>query len=336
MHMRNISKLVLKLSAFLNKYVMIYVLVISFVVLTLILEDFASPSNLINILRQMSMIAIISAGSFLVIVGGGVDISVGSTVGLSGMLFAICIVDFGISPIISIIIALLIGAIVGVLNGVLVAVIGIPSLIATFGLMSISEGLTYVLTDGVPVAGLPDSITFLGTGYIWVVPWPVIIMVCVFILVHLLSQKTKVGKRLYAVGSNTKTAKLAGINVVLTSILSYIICGVLAALSGILLACRLESGQPSAGSGWAFEAIIAVVIGGVSLSGGKGKVIGVFLGALLIAVITNGMSFLNLSSYYQQMIKASILVITMVFDVLINKKRVEETDKLVVFNTGFN
>lgn len=301
---------------FLDEYAIIYgifALIIIVAVVTRVMLGtftiFLSVGNLMNVLRQVSMIAIMAAGMFFVIVSAGVDISVGATVGLINVLFAGFIMWFGFPPILSALMCLVIAAAIGVVNGTLVAHFGIAPLIATLGMQSVIRGLIFVITSAYAVFGLPKSINWLGNGYfLKYIPIPVIIMVAIFILVYFVSVRTRFGRSVYAVGGNIDAAYLAGINEKIVRIACYVIANVLAAISGLILTSRLASGQPNSGTGWEFEAIIATVIGGVSVVGGKGRAFGVLAGALLLGLFTNGMTLMNINSYYQQMIKGVILI----------------------------
>lgn len=303
-----------------SEYVIIYAVIGLSIILSLASDTFLSTGNIMNVLRQTSMIAILAAGIFFVMVGGGIDISIGSLVGLTGIAFAGSIVKWGWNPVPAFILAIVIGCLAGFVNGILATKLGIPPMIASLGMMSAARGITYVVTNAYPISGLPNSIAFLGRGYFFGIPIPVIIMIAAFLIVHFISQRTKFGRFVYAAGGNGEAAHLSGIKVEKVLTITYIICGALAALSGVILVSRLNSGQPNAGLGWEFEAIIATVIGGVSITGGKGKVIGVFFGAILIGLLTNGMTLLNVSSYYQQIIKGAVLVFAIGLDVYKTKK----------------
>lgn len=305
---------------FFKEYVIIYALVALFIILTIANENFLTASNMMNVLRQISMIAIMAAGVFLVLLTAGIDISVGAIVGLAGMIFAYAVVEMELPGFVAILFALAVGAFVGVCNGFMIAKIGIPPIIASLGMQSMARGYTYVMTDAYPIPGIPDEISVLGRGYLGFVPWPILIMLVVFLMIGFISQKTVFGRHIYLVGGNEEAAYLSGIAVVRVKWITYVINGALAALSGVILACRLASGQPNAGTGWEFEAVIAGVIGGVSVLGGKGKALGVFFGAFLVGLLSNGMNLLNVNSYYQQMIKGLVMVLAIGLDVYKNKK----------------
>lgn len=306
-----------------SEYVIIYAVIGLGVVLSFASSAFLSTGNLMNVLRQTSMIAILAAGCFLVMVGAQIDISTGSLVGLTGIAFAAAMVNWGWDPIIAFIFAVIIGAVSGIINGWMVTIVGIPALIATLSMMQAARGVTYVVTNAYPISNLPKSIDFIGRGYLLGIPVPVIIMVIIYLVIGFVSQRTKFGRYVYAVGGNKEAARLSGIKVNKIMIITYIICGIFAALSGVILVSRLDSGQPNAGIGWEFQAIIAAVVGGVSVVGGKGKILGVFFGAVLMGLLTNGMTLLDVSSYYQQIIQGAVLVFAIGLDVYKNRKASE-------------
>lgn len=302
-----------------KKYFILYAVIALFILLSFISDTFFSLHNIVNILRQSSMIAIIAVGVFFTIVTAGIDISVGSTVALAGVIMAKSIVDFGMPIIMGSLIGLLVGGIVGFINGYLIAKRGIPPFVATLGTMGAVRGLTYVLTNAYPVSGLPSAITFLGRGYLGPIPVPVLVMIIVYITAYIVTEHTRVGRFMFAIGGNEEAAHLSGIRINKYRIFAYLNSGVLAALSGLILVSRLASGQPNAGIGFEFEAITAAVVGGTSLAGGKGNILGVFFGALFIAILLNGMVLLNISSYYQQMLKGIVLILAVMIDVSQNK-----------------
>lgn len=294
----------------------VFVSLILVLVLSIASDVFLTSMNLVNILRQISMTAILAVGSFFVLIAGGIDISLGSTVGFCGVMFAILTAKTGLNPAVAFLLTLLIGLTCGAINGVLVAWCKIPPFVVTMGTMSVVRGATYLVTNAVPVTGLPKSIAWIGRGYLWRIPWPVFIMFMIFIIAGFVSQKTKYGRFCYAVGGNEKAAFLSGINVPMVRTITYIIGGLLAAVSGVILTSRLNSGQPAGGNGWEFAALTAAVLGGVSIKGGKGKALGVFFGALFVGLLTNGMSLLEVSSYVQDITTGVVLILAIGIDVI--------------------
>ena len=314
-----------RLLGFLNKfnqnYFIFYIVLATIVILSFSSDSFLTETNLMNVLRQCSIISIIAAGSFLIIVTTGIDISVGATVGFVGVLIAKLIVDYGFNIWLAIFLGLIVGVLVGIINAYLVTSWKIPAFVVTLGTMGSFRGLTYVITNAYPVSGLPDSLMIIGRGYIGPVPIPVIIMLAVYVIGYIITEHTKTGRFIYALGGNREAAHLSGINVKFYEGLTYAIGGFLAAIAGVILLSRLNSGQPNGGMGFEFEAITAAVLGGTSFYGGKGKIFGVFLGAFFIALLNNGMALLNVGSYYQQMIKSIILILAVLLDVYKNKKQ---------------
>jgi ribose/xylose/arabinose/galactoside ABC-type transport system permease subunit len=304
-----------------RNYIMVFVVIVLFFILAMVSDAFLSETNLFNVLRQMSMVAILAVGSFFVLAGGGVDISVGSLVGLTSVVVAASLSNWNLSPFVAIILALLVGAVFGLINGLLIACIGVPPLIGTLGTMEIGRGLLYVFTNGYAIPIKITAISFIGKGYLWRIPWPVVFMVIIYLAGQFVSQKTKFGRFVYAIGGNEEASYLSGIRVVKIRLLTYVIGGLTAGISGVILASRMSSGQPNAGIGWEFEAITAALIGGVSILGGKGKVFGVFLGAVLLALLTNGMTLLDVSPYWQRVIRGTVLVGAIILDVFRSKRQ---------------
>lgn len=307
-----------KIKRFLDDYSIIYAVLILIVILSLASPDFLSVKNFTNVFRQISMIAILSVGMFFVMVGGGIDISCGATVGITGVLFAMFMVNFKINPIIAFFLTIIVGALIGITNGTLVTRFGIPAMIATLATQSIARGLTYVITGAYPISGLPESISFLGRGYVFNIewlPWPVLILIVLAIIAHFVAVRTKFGRSVYAVGGNPEAAYLSGIKDKKIQVITYIALGILSSIAGMILTSRLASGQPNGGLTWEFEAITAAVIGGVSITGGRGKLFGALLGAVLIGLLTNGMTLLNMNSYLQQMVKGIVLMLAIGFDI---------------------
>lgn len=303
-----------------RKYFIVYAVITLILILSFLSTAFLSMNNIINILRQSSMIAIIAVGVFFTIVSAGIDISVGSTVAISGVMMAKAVTDYNMPIFLGIIFGLGVGALVGFVNGYLIAKRKIPPFVATLGTMGAVRGLTYVITNAYPVSGLPQGIYFIGRGHVGPIPVPVIIMLVVYILAYITAEHTRVGRFIFAIGGNEESAHLSGIHIDRYRMFAYITSGTLAGLSGIILVSRLASGQPNAGIGFEFEAITAAVVGGTSLYGGKGTILGVFFGAIFIAILLNGMVLLNISSYYQQMLKGIVLILAVMIDVARNSK----------------
>jgi len=316
---KNIFKSILE--TIINDYIIIFAVILLVIVLSFMTESFMTVTNIMNVLRQMSMVAILAVGMFFVMVGGGIDISVGSLVGLTSIVTAAALTNWNLHPAVAILLSLAVGAFCGLINGTFVAKIGVPALIGTLGMMEVARGLLYVFTEGYPIGIKSTSISFIGKGYLWKIPWPVIFMLVIYCIGHFISQKTKFGRYVYAVGGNNEASYLSGIKIINIQMVTYIMSGLAAGISGVILASRMGSGQPNAAVGWEFEAITAALIGGVSITGGKGKVFGVLFGAILISLLTNGMTLMDVSSYWQRVIKGCVLVGAIVLDVYRTKRQ---------------
>jgi len=281
--------------------------------LSLLSREFLTVSNLLNLLRQVSINAIIACGMTLVILTGGIDLSVGSVLALSSAVLA-GLAAGGTPWPLALLAALALGAALGLFNGVIITRGKIAPFVATLGTMAIARGFTLVYTGGRPVTGLPSALRWLGTGYVGPIPAPIIIMVAVFAVVYLVLAHTPVGRFIYAVGSNEEAARFAGIPVARVTALTYVITGLASALAGAILTGRLNSAQPTAGSGFELDAIAAVVLGGTSLAGGQGSVLGTAIGALIIGILDNGLNLLGVSSFYQQVAQGAVILLAVLMD----------------------
>jgi ribose transport system permease protein len=282
-------------------------------------QYFFTADNLLNVSLQASITAIIAVGMTFVILTGGIDLSVGSVVALTGIV-ATCVIKMDIfgSPFLSFTISIFAGLGFGMLSGLIAGLFvtkyKVTAFIVTLALMTIWRGAAFVFTDGRPVWGLPEMFSVLGGGRIIGIPVPSIIMIILFGIAHIILTSTRFGRYVYAVGGNTEAARLVGIKTNRILIAVYSICGVLAALSGILLASRMNSGQPNAGIMYELDVIAAVVVGGTSLNGGRGTIIGTFFGAMLIAVLRNGLNLLNVNSYIQQVVVGIVILLAVLMD----------------------
>lgn len=295
---------------------------IEFVFFALTSDHFLTPENLLNVTLQTSIIAIIAAGMTFVILTAGIDLSVGSLVALTGVIAA-WILKFNLPPALglsfAIIGGLLVGALSGTIAGFFITSFRVTPFITTLALMTIWRGLAYIWVDGRPIWGLPPVFDGLGSGRIGGIPFPSIVMLLVYLLAWFTLQHTQFGRNVYAVGGNAEAARLAGIATRKTLLRVYIICGALASLSGVLLASRMSSGQPNAGLMYELDVIAAVVVGGTSLFGGRGSVLGTFIGAMLIGVLRNGLNLTGVGSYVQQVVLGVVILLAVLLDQL--KKR---------------
>lgn len=290
-------------------------LIVLFVLFAVLNSNFLTSSNMINLLRQVSINGLIAIGMTMVITSDGIDLSVGATLGLTGMITALLITS-GVPPFLAIIICLLIGTILGGINGVLISKFKLQAFIVTLATMTIYRGVTYVISDGKPISNIStDSIlTFIGKGKIGFLPMPVLIFILAFIIGYFIMNKTVFGRNIYATGGNQVATRLAGIDTDKVKIKVYAISGFLAALAGLILVSRLNSAQPTLGDGYELDAIAAVAIGGTSLAGGRGRITGTLIGVLILGTISNGLNIMGISSFYQEIIKGLIILIAVLID----------------------
>jgi ribose/xylose/arabinose/galactoside ABC-type transport system permease subunit len=278
-------------------------------------DAFARPSNLLNIVKQASINGILACGMMFVIISGGIDLSVGSTAALAGVMAAHFSHAGEYPLILPIFVALGIGALVGYINGIGVAYGEIPPFIVTLGTMTAVRGAALIASGGAPVFNVSKPFEYVASGFLLGVPLLAIYFAGIVALTAIILTKTVFGRRVYSVGGNEIAANVSGINVRGMKISVYVIAGTLAGFAGMLLASRTVSGSPTAGSGYELDAIAAVIIGGVSMAGGAGKWYGTVIGALMIAVIGNGLDILGVSSHYQFVIKGAIIVFAVLIDI---------------------
>jgi ribose transport system permease protein len=275
---------------------------------------FLTFSNITDVTRQAVFIAIIAFGATFVIGMGGIDLSVGANLALSSLVAAHMMLS-GLNVYLAVVGGLIFGALIGMINGVLIAKVGITDFIVTMSVMVICRGIINVYTEGIPMTGLVDpGFQFFGQALLGPLPMPVVITILVFGLCYFLMYKTRFGRYTLSIGSNAEAARLVGINIPSIKIMVYAFTGLLAALSGILLTSRLEAAMPEAGGGYELDVIAAVVMGGTSLSGGKASLVGTAIGAILMAVVRNGLNLLNVNTFWHQVVIGSIILIAVAAD----------------------
>ena len=288
------------------------ILVVICVVIALLEPRFLSRSNLLNVLRLSAILALATYGQAVVIIGGGIDLSIGSIAAMVSVLSAMMASTLGIIP--GFVIGVLVGSALGGINGVLISQFRVPAFIATFGMLVYAEGVANYISKGAPIEFMPEGFGFLGSGYIGPIPVPIIIAVMMFILVHLLLTRTKLGRCLFAIGGNDRATWLSGVDVGKYRISSYVSSGVLTGLAALVLTSRINSGQANIAPSLPFDTIAAVAIGGISLYGGEGKLIQAVLGATIISVINNALNLINVSTYVQMMVMGGVILIAVSFD----------------------
>ena len=281
---------------------------------------FLSVANILNVFRQSSINAVIAIGMTFVILTGGIDLSVGSILAFCGAVSA-AMLSSGINPVLSLLVALVLGLFFGIVNGFLVSVMKLQAFIVTLVTMTFLRGATLVFTNGKPITVNDGGALFenIGGRYLFNIPIPIYITLILFVAGHYILTNTRFGRYTYAIGGNEEATKLSGIKVNNIKIWIYGISGILSALAGIITTSRLFSAQPTAGTGYELDAIAAVVLGGTSLAGGVGKITGTALGAIIIGVLGNALNLLDVSSYYQMMIKAAVILIAVLIDKKSNK-----------------
>jgi len=302
----------------------IIALFIMAVAMTILSDNFATRENLFNVARQISVNLCISIGMTMVILTGGIDLSVGSILAFTGAIAAGLIKNgielhganlfVGFTLLGVLFIALIAGGILGWFNGFMISKFKVPPFVATLAMLTIARGLTMLYTRGFPITQLGDNFNFIGTGWFLGVPMPVWISIFIITFSIIFINKTRTGRYIYAIGGNERAALLSGVRVNRVKTIVYIITGVLSAVAGLLVTARLDSAQPNAGLGYELDSIAAVVIGGTSLSGGKGSILGTVIGASIIGVLNNGLVLLDVSPFWQQVIKGVVILLAVIID----------------------
>ena len=295
-----------------NGILLVFFLII--VGLSILSPYFLTVTNILNIIRQTSIYGIIAVGMTFVILTGGIDLSVGSILALSGAVAAGLMKNNDVAPLIAALVAIVVGGGIGLVNGLLITFGKIAPFVVTLGMVTIARGLTLIYTGGYPISGFGDGFRQLGGGYVLGIPVPVIIFIATVALAWFILNHTRLGRYTYAIGGNEETVKLSGINVRFYKSMVYVIVGIMSSLSALILTARLNSAEAVAGQGYELDVIAAVVIGGTSLSGGRGSIIGPLIGALLIGTINNGMNLLGISPYFQQVVKGALIIGAVILD----------------------
>ena len=312
-----VAKKNINFKALLEEYKSLIGLVILIGIVGILSPSFFTVANLLNVLRQTSINGVIAAGMTFVILTGGIDLSVGSILGFSGAVAASCLAS-GQSMFVTIILTLVIGSGVGLINGIIISKGKLQPFIVTLATMTILRGATLVFTDGKPISlgSGTSAIAFskIGGGTILGIPTPVVIMIFAFAICYYILTQTKMGRYTYALGGNEEATRLSGLNADRIKMFVYTISGLLASVAAIIITSRLFSAQPNAGDGYELDAIAAVVLGGTKLAGGKGKITGTIIGALIIGVLSNALNLLNVSSYFQMIAKGVVILIAVLLD----------------------
>lgn len=298
---------------FINTFRAVIILLLMCIVASFLSPAFLSVTNLFNVVRQVAVVAIIACGMTYVILTGGIDLSVGSIVGFSGAFAAGALAATG-NTVFAILISLLLGVACGICNGFFVSKCGIPPFIATLGMMTLLRGCILVYTKGAPIPVKEDSFKFIGKGDIFGIPFPIILLIIIYILAYFSLGHTKFGRSVYALGGNKEATRLSGISVVKTEWLTYIINGLMCGIAAVVLTARLGSAQSTGGTGYELDAIAAVILGGTSLSGGSGFVLPTVVGALIMGIIDNILTLLNVNPHATNIVKGAVILLAVLAD----------------------
>lgn len=293
-------------------YGIVAILLLLVIVFTAASPNFMNIGTIFTILKQVAITGIISVGMTIVMLTGGIDLSVGSIAGVSSVTAAILMmskVPMPIACLITVAIALLYGT----FSGVLIAKLKMPPLIATLGMMTALRGMAFIVTNGLPVFGFSPTFGDFAQGSLWIIPYPVILLALIFVIVKFILDRTTFGRYIYGVGGNEEASRLSGVSVTRIKIMAYAASGFLAGIAGLVLLSRTNSGQPSAGTGYEMDAITAVVLGGVSLTGGEGRISLVMVGVLIMGTLTTGMLMCNINDYVQQLVQGLVLIAAVAF-----------------------
>lgn len=309
------------LQEFLKKTGILWVMIALIIVMSLISPTFLTSTNLINVVKQASITTIIGVGMTFVLVTGGIDLSVGSIMAFSGTLAAsMAVADKNLPIVVSILTGMAIGTLCGLINGIGVAYIGFPPFIMTLGMMTIARGIPLVYTNGTPIFGLSDSFNAVANSRILGIPTLVYYMVVICLVGYIILSKTVLGRRIYGIGDNEEAARLSGIPVARLKMLVYVFSGFLSGIAGILICSRITSGNGTVAEGYEMNAISAAVIGGVSMTGGSGSVLGMVVGAMILTIIQNSFDIIGVNSFYQDIIKGIIILLAVFLDLRSKKK----------------
>lgn len=298
-----------KLKSFIKQYFVLVILIVLIILFGCLRpESFLTMSNMFTVIRQSSIMGIATIGLLFVMVAGGIDLSLGSVISVESVLVAVLLTKLGWGLLPAYLCGLAGGTLVGLVTGAIIVKTGIFPMIGTLALQIILQGIAYLVCGGMPVSNLPLNAKMIGQGYIGPIPIPVIVFIIVIIIAALVLNRTYIGRHFYAIGSNEEAARLSGINTNKLKVATYAIGGFLSGLAGIIMLARISSGQPTAGKNMEMDCLTAAVIGGVSLTGGEGKISTAVCGVLIIGVLTNGMTIMNISEYYQLVIRGCIFL----------------------------
>ena len=312
---------------FRNNMGIIIGLLIMCIIITVANPVFATQANLLNIMRQITTNLYLALAMTLIIILAGIDLSVGSNIALSGVVTAASIAILGMPLPVAVLMGLLMGVLIGAINGYFAATTAIPPFIITLAMMNVARGFAFIITEGAPVRIMDEAFNFIGSGFIGDIPIPVIYLLIFIIIYYFIMNKTRLGRHIYAVGGNPEAARFSGINVKRVKLFAYTASGFMGGFAGVVLASRMFSGQPLAGTGAELDAIAAVVLGGTSMSGGIGRIGGTVIGALIIGVLNNGLNLMGVSTFWQDVVKGIVILAAVYADVAKRKRADLSTSK---------
>jgi ribose/xylose/arabinose/galactoside ABC-type transport system permease subunit len=318
------NKFGVRVGSILQKNVPFLILIFLVVLFTFIAPNFMTFGNLRTLIRQISFAGISAVGLMFVMISGGIDLSIGSQIVFSNVLLAIMMVDWKLPPAIAIPLILLVGTGLGAINGFLCIKLKIHPLIITLGTAAIFKGMGYIINQSRNIMGFPDSFRWFGQGYVWGIPVPVIVMVVVALIGSFILTRTYFGRRVFALGGNEEAARLAGVNINGMKVLLFMICGFVSSITTVLLLSRVFAGQTITGQGLEFDCLTAALLGGVSFKGGEGNVFGLMVGMLIIGVLNNAMQLATFPDFSQTVVKGSVLLIAVAFDVYQKNRKAKE------------
>ncbi len=313
-----------KIYGFMKKLSKEYMILIALLIIVLVFsfssKYFFTANNFMTILLQSATVAIVAIGQAFIMLGGNLDLSLGQNVCLSSYVAAILIKDFGINPWLGLLLCIATAMFIGLINGILVAIVRIPTFIATLGVMNICTGMAKILSKSATISNVSSEISFLGRGYLFgIVPVSAVIMILMFVLASFVAKKTVLGRYIYSIGGNEEAADFSGISVKKYTLISYVMAGACVGVGAVVLLSRLNAVTISSGNAYEFDAVIGCVLGGISLSGGKGKVVQALFGVIFLMVLFNGMTQLNVNPFVQDVVKGAVLIIAIAIDVLRNR-----------------
>lgn len=312
--MKNIKNL----KIFFGKYAIYFVLFFEIIFFSFASQYFLSATNFVNVLRQVSIVGIMAVGMTFVILTGGVDLSVGGVTACVGVICAKLMVN-GCPPVVAILISLVFAALVGCVNAFFSHEFKLNPMIVTLATLQILKGISYIVTGAIPVYGFTDKFKVIGQGHIAGIPIPIIIMITLYVIAYIILNYTKFGQSIYGIGGNEEAVRLTGINIRKSKYGAYILCSVIVGIAGIILLSRTNTAQPSAGFGYEMDVIAGAVLGGISMSGGEGKITGVFAGVLVMAILSNGMLMMDVSEYWQWVTKGIVMLAAITYDRVLKK-----------------